>query len=104
MTENVLPLEVASVTDRGLNERRPHNEDSMLADPARGLFVVADGVGGAQAGEVASQTTVEVIDENDIHALRHNILLFEPRAIYRADSICFSTARIAMSKILWKRE
>jgi len=63
MTENSTPLEAASVTDRGLNERRPHNEDAMLSDPARGLFVVADGVGGAEAGEVASQTTVDVIDE-----------------------------------------
>jgi serine/threonine protein phosphatase PrpC len=67
MTENTLPLEVASVTDRGLNERRPHNEDFMLADPAGGLFIVADGVGGAEAGEVASQTTVEIIDA----AFRH---------------------------------
>jgi serine/threonine protein phosphatase PrpC len=67
MTENPLPLETAFVTDRGLNERRPHNEDYYLADPSRGLFVVADGVGGAEAGEVASQTTVEVIDE----AFRH---------------------------------
>ena len=31
-----------------------HNEDAARADPARGLFVVADGVGGATAGEVAS--------------------------------------------------
>jgi protein phosphatase len=67
MTEKSLPLETAFVTDRGLNERRPHNEDAYLADPARGIFVVADGVGGAEAGEVASQTTVEVIDE----AFRH---------------------------------
>lgn len=56
-------LQVASVTDRGLSEKRPLNEDSLLADPARGIFAVADGVGGAEAGEVASQTAVEVLDE-----------------------------------------
>jgi protein phosphatase len=56
-------IEVATVTDRGLSEKRPENEDSMLSEPALGVFAVADGVGGAQAGEVASQTAVEVLRE-----------------------------------------
>ena len=56
-------IEVAVVTDRGLSEKRPENEDSMLSEPALGVFAVADGVGGAQAGEVASQTAVEVLRE-----------------------------------------
>src|SRR5437867_7747774 len=57
----------AAVSDRGLNERRPLNEDSFLDDADRGIFAVADGVGGAEAGEVASQTAIEVLDE----AFRH---------------------------------
>ena len=56
-------IETAAVTDRGLSEKRPENEDSMLSDPAHGIFAVADGVGGAQAGEVASQTAIEVLQE-----------------------------------------
>jgi protein phosphatase len=56
-------IEVAAVTDRGLSEKRPENEDSMLSDPAHHIFAVADGVGGAQAGEVASQTAIEVLQE-----------------------------------------
>ena len=40
---------------------RKTNEDSYYADPSIGLFIVADGMGGQVAGEVASQTTVEVI-------------------------------------------
>ena len=60
-------LESNAISDRGLNERRPLNEDSFLADGARRIFVVADGVGGAEAGEVASKTAVEVLDE----AFRH---------------------------------
>jgi protein phosphatase len=58
-----IPLEVASVTDRGLSQKRPLNEDSFLADPQRRIFAVADGVGGAEAGEVASQTAIEVLEE-----------------------------------------
>ena len=56
-------IEAAAVTDRGLSEKRPENEDSMLSDPAHHIFAVADGVGGAQAGEVASQTAIEVLQE-----------------------------------------
>jgi protein phosphatase len=62
-----VPLNSAVVSDRGLSEKRPLNEDSFLADPQRRIFAVADGVGGAQAGEVASQTAMEVLDE----AFRH---------------------------------
>lgn len=54
---------VASISDRGLSEKRPMNEDSFLADAGRGIFVVADGVGGADAGEVASQKAVDVLNE-----------------------------------------
>ena len=58
----------SALSDRGLNERRPLNEDSYLSDSKRSIFAVADGVGGAEAGEVASQTAIEVLDE----AFRHN--------------------------------
>lgn len=64
-----VPIQVAAVTDRGLSEKRPLNEDSFLLDPERRIFAVADGVGGAQAGEVASKTAVEVLDE----AFRHQV-------------------------------
>ncbi len=66
---NNVPVEAGAISDRGLSEKRPLNEDSFLADMKRRLFVVADGVGGAQAGEVASQTAVEVLDE----AFRHQV-------------------------------
>ncbi len=66
---NSMKLYSSAVTDRGLNEKRPLNEDSFLADSERGIFSVADGVGGAEAGEVASQTAIEVLDE----AFRHRV-------------------------------
>ncbi|HEX6730641.1 MAG TPA: PP2C family serine/threonine-protein phosphatase [Pyrinomonadaceae bacterium] len=61
-------INVSALSDRGLNERRPLNEDSYLSDSERFIFAVADGVGGAEAGEVASQTAIEVLDE----AFRHH--------------------------------
>ena len=67
--QNSSSIQSAAVTDRGLNEKRPLNEDSFLADSERGIFSVADGVGGAEAGEVASQTAIEVLDE----AFRHQV-------------------------------
>src|SRR6185295_15859351 len=62
-------LQASAVSDRGLNEKRPLNEDSYLSDTERGIFSVADGVGGAEAGEVASQTAIEVLDG----AFRHKL-------------------------------
>ncbi|HEX5885266.1 MAG TPA: PP2C family serine/threonine-protein phosphatase [Pyrinomonadaceae bacterium] len=62
-------IQSAALSDRGLNERRPLNEDAFLHDRNRSIFAVADGVGGAEAGEVASQTAIEVLDE----AFRHQV-------------------------------
>jgi Serine/threonine protein phosphatase len=67
MKNQTVKIASAAVSDRGLSQKRPINEDSFLADAERRIFAVADGVGGAQAGEVASQTAMEVLDE----AFRH---------------------------------
>jgi protein phosphatase len=52
-------LEIASSTDPGMV--RSHNEDSVAADAANGLVVLADGMGGYNAGEVASGMATTVI-------------------------------------------
>ena len=52
-------MKAAAVTDPG--QVRPANEDSVFADPDAGLLIVADGMGGHAAGEVASGMAAETI-------------------------------------------
>lgn len=40
---------------------RKHNEDAMLCDPELGIWLVADGMGGHESGEVASAIAIEAI-------------------------------------------
>ncbi|ACX52419.1 protein serine/threonine phosphatase [Ammonifex degensii KC4] len=52
-------MEWVAKSDQGLI--RPRNEDAYLVLPDKGLFAVADGLGGHQAGEVASQLAVSTV-------------------------------------------
>jgi len=72
MMENNFQIDSAAVSDRGLSKKRPQNEDSFLELNERGLFAVADGVGGAQAGDVASKIAVEILGEAFINLQKNN--------------------------------
>lgn len=55
----MIDIESSGITDIG--RRREQNEDSLFCDDGLGLYVVADGMGGHKAGEVASKLVVETI-------------------------------------------
>lgn len=54
-----LIIDVAMRTDKGL--MREQNEDAVGGDPSEGLIILADGMGGANAGEVASGLAVDLL-------------------------------------------
>lgn len=62
-------LEIVSQTHSGMV--RTHNEDSVTYDASCGLVVVADGMGGYNAGEVASGITVSVMSSEIKNGLSH---------------------------------
>jgi serine/threonine protein phosphatase PrpC len=53
-----LVIRVGSRSDQGV---RPNNEDRYVADPQHNLYLVADGMGGQEAGELASGLAAEII-------------------------------------------
>ena len=97
-------IETVTLTDTGLV--RDHNEDAIGADLDIGLLVLADGMGGYNAGEVASgiavKTTMDMVreavareDRTEIDEgsgmLRQTIILRD--AIARANKIIYQTSK-----------
>lgn len=78
--DNDLRMVSASLSDKGLSEKRRENEDAFLELGQFGIYAVADGVGGAEGGEVASQMAIEVISE----AFTHQPANSDPAEILRS--------------------
>jgi len=81
----------ATLTDVG--RMRSHNEDSVLAQPP--LFVVADGLGGHEAGEVASSIAVETLRDHAPRRADSNAL---GRAVRAANREVIRAAREGIGK------
>jgi protein phosphatase len=58
----MIAIESAGITDVGM--KRKGNEDALFLDDDLGLYVVADGMGGHLAGEIASQLVVKTISQH----------------------------------------
>jgi len=58
----MIAIESAGMTHVG--KKRKGNEDALFLDDALGLYVVADGMGGHLAGEIASQLVVKTISQH----------------------------------------
>jgi PPM family protein phosphatase len=97
-------LTLVGSTDTG--RVREHNEDTIATDPDVGLLVLADGMGGYNAGEVASGIAVKTITNlvregllrEDLASIDRSTGLTRPSivlrdAITRANKIIYQTAR-----------
>ena len=97
-------IDFAEITDTG--RVREHNEDAIGSNPDIGLMVLADGMGGYNAGEVASGIAVQIVTKmalegadrelrNDIDPqsgfMRQSIVLRD--SVYRANKIIYQTAQ-----------
>ena len=98
-------------TDRG--RRRNNNEDSLFVLPGHGIYMVADGVGGNNSGEVASRTAVsyvasyverhplsEVSDEEQLKKYFMSCITETNEQVYRLASLDCENAGMATTLVV----
>ncbi|MCL1961866.1 MAG: Stp1/IreP family PP2C-type Ser/Thr phosphatase [Desulfovibrionaceae bacterium] len=85
-----MKLEFDALTDIG--RVRANNEDAVVIDAAHGLAVLADGMGGYNAGEVASAMAVATISSELAHWLERAADAACVQDVLRAAEICVGSA------------
>ena len=100
-----MKIQYAALSDVGLS--RQNNEDAYLADDELGLYIVADGMGGSNAGEVASRTLCDMLhryikefegqirsfERGDMRASNANMLELLSHGIQEANTVIFDKAK-----------
>lgn len=97
-------IEIVGLTDKG--RVRDHNEDNLTIDKNLGLAVLADGMGGCLAGEVASKIAVETIleeladplkklprhNKRNVHRGFHSATVLLEQAIVKANQLIYESS------------
>jgi len=87
-------LEIVKITDSGMV--RSHNEDSVGFDAESGFVILADGMGGYNAGEVASGMTVAMLTDNlnaALHEGRRDMLALAREEIQKTNGAIYQAAQ-----------
>lgn len=94
MTTDAMIYRFSTQTDPGLT--RENNEDASSFDEVSGVAVLADGMGGYNAGEVASSMAVSIIQNEMGRWLAEAGTVATVQDIRRALEICVSNANTAV--------
>lgn len=82
-----MPIISSGLTDIGL--KRQSNQDTIFLSPQNNLFIVADGMGGHNGGDIASNLAIETIPEYFKQNIDKNPLELTTESILHANKIIF---------------
>lgn len=77
-------IRIARLSDVGL--LREHNEDAVASDLTIGLLILADGMGGYRAGEIASEIAVLMVATDVAEAMRDKSVRLRPKSLLQPES------------------
>jgi protein phosphatase len=91
-------IEVGQATNVGMI--RPGNEDAFFTDAAEGLFIVADGMGGHAAGEIASEMAVRILADELrlVRDINDGVVVQVNQALKRANLAIFERTLTEVDK------